>query len=144
MKYGELNLKKIREDNDLDFAHFTYQRGMCSCCYGPWDLPARYWRGGKKLPDDGREVQYILFKNAYNGSGTVTRNDDMKDYQCISWNFPIEKLENVCKDLQSQLGNKYVVLTPPDKMHCIVVCYADSRYIEQEIASGYRKTVQND
>lgn len=34
MKYKELNLKKIREDNDLDFAHFTYQKGMCSCCYG--------------------------------------------------------------------------------------------------------------
>ena len=144
MKYGELNLKKIREDNDLDFAHFTYQRGMCSCCYGPWDLPARYWRGGKKLPDDGREVQYILFKNANNGSGIVTRNDDIKDYQCISWNFPIEKLENVCKDLQTQLGDKYVVLTPQDKMHCIVVCHADSRYIEKEITNGYRKTVQND
>lgn len=33
MQYGDLNLKKIRDDNEFDFAHFTYQRGMCSCCY---------------------------------------------------------------------------------------------------------------
>ena len=66
MKYGELNLKKIREDNDLDFAHFTYQRGMCSCCYGPWDLPARYWRGGKKLPDDHKGKHRIIASETNN------------------------------------------------------------------------------
>lgn len=145
MKYKELNLKKIREDNDLDFAHFTYQKGMCSCCYGPWDLPKRYWRGGQKLPDDGREVQYILFKNADNGGGIVKREDEIccHGYDCVAWSFPIEKLENVCKDLQTQLGDGYVVLVPPNKMYCIIVCEAGTRYVESHIKDGY-KTIQND
>ena len=61
MKYRDLNLKKIREDNDLDFAHFTYQKGMCSCCYGPWDLPKRHWKNGI-VREQSEDVQYLLFK----------------------------------------------------------------------------------
>lgn len=143
MKYKDLNLKKIREDNDLDFAHFTYQKGMCSCCYGPWDLPKRYWRDGK-VQAQSEDVQYILFKNANNGSGEVKRTDELKDYQCISWNFPIEKLENVCKDLQEQVGDQYEVLMPTNDMYCIVICHKGSRYIESELKSGHYTTIQND
>ena len=143
MKYKELNLKKIREDNDLDFAHFTYQAGMCSCCYGPKDLPKRYWRNNT-IPE-GDDYTYLLFKNANNGSGIVRRDDEIccHSYECVSWDFPIEKLENVCKDLQSQLGSEYVVLVPPNKMHCIIVCEAGTRYVESHIKDGY-KTIQND
>ena len=145
MKYKDLNLKKIREDNDLDFAHFTYQKGMCSCCYGPWDLPKRYWRDGKVQARD-KDVQYILFKNADNGSGVVKRNDKLccHSYECIAWEFPIEKLENVCKDLQKQVGDEYVVLKPKDSMGCILICEAGSKVIERETKDGYYTTVQND
>ena len=145
MTYKELNLKKIREDNDLDFAHFTYQRGMCSCCYGPWDLPKRYWRDGK-VQARYKDVQYILFKNADNGSGVVKRDDELccHSYECIAWEFPIEKLENVCKDLQKQVGDEYVVLKPKDTMGCILICEAGSKVIERETKDGYYTTIQND
>lgn len=137
MKYKDLNLKKIREDNDLDFAHFTYQRGMCSCCYGPKDLPKRYWRGGVIPKHD--DYTYLLFKNADNGSGVVKRDDEIccHSYECISWDFPIEKLENVCKDLQEQLGDEYVVLKPKDAMSCILICEKGSRYVESHIKNGW-------
>lgn len=143
MKYKELNLKKIREDNDLDFAHFTYQKGMCSCCYGPWDLPKRYWRNGV-VQARYNDVQYILFKNADNGSGTVKRDDEIKEYQCIAWDFPIEKLENVCRDLQKQVGDEYVVLVPTSDLFTILVCKKGDYHIESELKSGHYKTIQND
>lgn len=96
--YGSLNLAKVRDENGLDFAHFTYRRWQCSCCYGPVDLAARYWvkesrpmvieyqRHGIKRQDDAEgitdaeyrsltDAQYILFKNANNGCGYVTAND---------------------------------------------------------------------
>lgn len=46
--YADLDLKAIREACDLDFAHYTYGRGQCSCCYGPLEMPAKYWRNRKK------------------------------------------------------------------------------------------------
>ena len=142
MKYKDLNLKKIREDNDLDFAHFTYKNGMCSCCYGPKDLPKRYWRNNT-IPE-GDDYTYILFKNANNGSGTVKRDDEIKHYQCISWQFPIEKLEKVCRDLQGQFGDEYVVLMPTNGFYCILVCKKGSNDIESELKSGHYTTIQND
>lgn len=60
--YKSLNLKKVRDDNGLDFAHFTYLKNQCSCCYGPADLPARYWAGGKRPEKVTDNTQYILFK----------------------------------------------------------------------------------
>lgn len=146
MKYKDLNLKKIREGNDLDFAHFTYKNGMCSCCYGPKDLPKRYWRNNT-IPE-GDDYTYILFKNANNGSGVVKRDDEIcgNTYECISWDFPIEKLENVCKDLQAQVGDEYVVLKPKDKLSCILICKKGTRYVEGHLKSGWSllNTIQND
>jgi hypothetical protein len=132
MQYKDLNLKKLRDDNDLDFAHFTYQRGMCSCCYGPRDLPKRYWRGNVVPADDYDDYTYLLFKNADNGSGHVKRTDEIEDYTCIGWSFPMEKLEKVCKDLQAQLDDDYVVLMPPDEYSCILIMKVNSRYLEEQ------------
>ena len=142
MKYKDLNLKKIREDNDLDFAHFTYKNGMCSCCYGPKDLPKRYWRNNT-IPE-GDNYTYILFKNANNGSGIVQRDDELKGYQCVSWHFPIDKLENVCKDLQEQVGEDYVVLVPTSDWYTILICKKGEPAIEFELEKGHYKTIQND
>jgi hypothetical protein len=133
MKYKDLNLKQIREDNSLDFAHFTYQKGMCSCCYGPKDLPKRYWKNNT-IPE-GNDYTYILFKNANNGSGIVKREDEIKNYTCISWRFPMEKMHSVCGDLQRQLGNEYIVLVPKDHRRCIVIC-KDSQTVARELESG--------
>lgn len=144
MKYKDLNLKKIREDNDLDFAHFTYQKGMCSCCYGPKDLPKRYWRNNT-IPD-GDDYTYILFKNADNGSGVVKRDDEIGGgtYDCVAWDFPIEKLENVCKDLQDQVGDEYIVFKPKDKMYCILICKKETRFAERYLADDDYTAIQND
>lgn len=139
MQYKDLNLKKIRDDNGLDFAHFTYQRGMCSCCYGPKDLPKRYWKGNTIPADDYDDYTYLLFKNADNGSGHVKRTDEIEDYTCIGWDFPMEKLEKVCKDLQAQLGEEYVVLMPTDKLTCILIFKANYPYLEDKI--GDRKMI---
>lgn len=132
MQYGDLNLKKIRDDNGLDFAHFTYQRGMCSCCYGPRDLPKRYWRGNR-IPADDYEYTYLLFKNADNGSGHVKRADEIDNYTCIEWGFPMEKLEKICKDLQEQLGDKYVVLMPTNTHTCIQIFKYDFPYLADKL-----------
>lgn len=145
MKYRDLNLKKIREDNDLDFAHFTYQKGMCSCCYGPWDLPKRYWKNGI-VREQSEDVQYLLFKNADNGSGVVKGTDEIccNLYDCVAWNFPIEKLENVCRDLQAQLGDEYVVFKPKDDSKCIIVCKSGTKYAENRLKDDDYTTIQND
>lgn len=132
MQYGDLNLKKIRDDNGLDFAHFTYQRGMCSCCYGPRDLPKRYWRGNV-IPEDDYDYTYLLFKNADNGSGHVKRADEIDNYTCIEWGFPMEKLEKICKDLQEQLGDKYVVLMPTNTYTCIQIFRYDFPYLADKL-----------
>jgi len=131
--YKDLNLKKLREEAGLDFAHFTYKRGQCSCCYGPLDMADRYWAKGKRpqkinvtYNTNGEiasyqydrpleQVQYILFKNASNGSGTVTKDDIICEWPirrkkqihfspryrvCIEWQFPIEKMNPVLKCLR--------------------------------------------
>lgn len=125
MLYKELNLAKIRKDYDLDFAHFTYQPGMCSCCYGPKDLPKRYWKGGIVSTEDYDNIEYLLFKNSDNGSGHVRRNDKIVNYTCIEWQFDESKLIPICKDLQAQLGDEYVVLVPKDIGSCIIIFKAD-------------------
>lgn len=137
MQYKDLNLKKIRDDNGLDFAHFTYQRGMCSCCYGPKDLPKRYWRGNTIPADDYDDYTYLLFKNADNGSGHVKRTDEIENYTCIEWDFPIEKLKKICMDLQEQLPDYYTVMMPPSESECIIIFKnkKDSMYRHEQM--GY-------
>lgn len=135
MKYKDLNLKKIRDKHGLDFAHFTYKPGMCSCCYGPRDLAKRYWKNGI-IPDENADYTYLLFKNADNGGGHVKFTDEIKSCEWISWNFPQEKLVDVCKDLQEQFGDKYVVLVPKDNHFCIVVGRPDNSCVERYLSEG--------
>lgn len=139
MQYKDLNLKKLRDENGLDFAHFTYPPGLCSCCYGPLDLPARYWRKGIK-PQSMENVQYLLFKNADNGSGHVRKNDDIGEVEYIEWNFPLEKMDKICEELQRQVGRDYVVLIPQNINKCILIVKADREdIIEKECAEGKRR-----
>lgn len=122
MKYKDLNLKHLREVCDIDFAHYTYKRGMCSCCYGPKDLPARYWRNNKILEDvDYNDIMYILFKNADNGSGCVKANDDMRQTEYIEWHLTPEQLDKVIAELKRQVGNEYDVERPENEYKCIVL-----------------------
>ena len=147
MKYKDLDLRAIMEAENLDFAHWTYQRGQCSCCYGPEDQPKRYWRNGDR-PEDvygypgldvqtrkpifhfvkiwkGKRYDYsartILFKNANNGSGTVRRNDEIR-YDYIEYNLDdMAQVQRVCNLLQQQLGEEYEVVCPDDMMRCIKI-----------------------
>ncbi len=137
MRYNELNLKALREECGLDFAHYTYLRGMCSCCHGPKDLPARYWKNGKvseKRAYDGcfdpnhepnGEYTYILFKNACNGSGQVKSADEFKDIQNVEWGFPWKMMNKVCKALQFQVGDGYKVVKPDGPLRCITIVRAN-------------------
>lgn len=106
-QYKDLNLKKLREEAGLDFAHFTYNKGQCSCCYGPLDMADHYWAKGRRpqkinithRPDGSvqgwsydrplKDVQYILFKNADNGSGRVTKED-------VICSMPLSKRRRGC------------------------------------------------
>lgn len=158
-KYGDLNLRKIREDNDLDFAHFTYKRGQCSCCYGPLDMAERYWKKKPvKVVDkvatkttggmfhyelDGKrfttsDIQYILFSNAANGSGIKTKNDEIGKYTCVHWAMPIDKLKKVCMDLKSQLGDDYTVYMPLNNLYSILIIRKD-----YEPYSSDKKTLEH-
>ena len=83
LQYKDLDLKGLREKCGIDFAHYTFKKGMCSCCYGPSDFPAKYWHKGIVKEDTIENVSYILFKNADNGSGRVTRNNYLKEKKHI-------------------------------------------------------------
>ena len=140
MKYKDLNLRAIREACDLDFAHYTFAPGMCSCCYGPQDLPSMYWRDRKVAPeskhaysncnltkegfstpiDDESEFTYLLFKNADNGAGHVRANDEIREGY-IQWAFPLDRLDKVCSMLQEQLGDDYEIVKPDSPMRCIKI-----------------------
>lgn len=140
--YGELNLKKIREECDLDFAHYTYKPGMCSCCYGPSDLASIYWK--HRIVRDDSDYKYILFKNADNGSGHVTRNDIISGVTTIEYgNITMEEKIKVAKMLKEQLDDDYLVFVPKTSAYCIAIvnkvnCWEsqlknfkeDERYIE--------------
>jgi hypothetical protein len=116
--YKDLNLKEIREKLDIDFAHFTYGKDQCSCCYGPEDMPKLY---RKKGINDNEIKSYILFKNANNGSGVVTKYDYIRHCTYISWNLSVLQLEGVVKMLQEQLGDEYIVEKPENNGSCIVI-----------------------
>jgi len=116
--YSDLNLKVIRETLDIDFAHFTYPKDMCSCCYGPEDLPKLY---RKKGIEADKIESYILFKNANNGSGTVTKYDNIKKRGYISWKLNPTQLDGVCSMLQEQLGDGYEVVKPENNNSCIEI-----------------------
>lgn len=144
--YKDLDLAAIREAADLDFAHYTYEKGMCSCCFGPKNLSNKYWKNGKvshkeaysawffdekreyhaefgnplDKPHDN-EFEYLLFKNADNGSGIIDNEDMVIEKDYIEWGFPSEKLELVCSMLQKQLGDDYKVIRPKDLSTCIQV-----------------------
>lgn len=134
MKYKDLNLKKIRDEHDLDFAHFTYLKGQCSCCYGPKDLPKRYWKNN--IIPESNNYTYILFKNANNGSGCVKRGDEIKKCQCVSWRMPYEKLHGVCLALKEQFGDDYYVLEPKNDLYTIIIMKKDYEYCYKYLQDG--------
>ena len=120
LTYGDLDLKFIREAADIDFAHYTYKDGQCSCCYGPEDLPAKYWKDGVIKTSN---YSYILFKNANNGSGTVKKSDYLayQDHICISWNLSVKQLDKVVRLLRQQVGREFIVHKPEDEYTCIIL-----------------------
>lgn len=118
--YRDLNLAAIRDAVGIDFAHFTFGKGQCSCCYGPMDLPARYWKDGKKPENRDTKYTYLLFKNASNGSGTVTKNDAI-DRVYVLYSMTPEQVNMACEMLQEQLGYGYVVEEPKDHTQCIYI-----------------------
>lgn len=92
---------------------------MCSCCYGPEDLPSLYWKDRKIKHDN---YSYILFKNADNGSGAVTKNDWIEDYTCIMWGgMGLDKLKEILDLLQEQLGEAYYIEFPESEYYTAVI-----------------------
>lgn len=138
--YADLDLAKIRDEADIDFAHFTYTGGRCSCCYSPHDLPFIYWKGktraekmaNREAGARGEKYEYILFKNASNGSGQKKKTDTIGIRRgwwndgdigtvYIEWRMSEEKLGKVCDMLQKQLGDNYKVVKPEDEGFCITI-----------------------
>lgn len=117
--YNELNLNTIREKCNLDFAHYTYEKGQCSCCYGPKNMSTKYWTNSV-IPEHD-DYTFILFNNADNGSGVVTAFDEIYDYTCIEHKFnSTEQAHLFCRLLKEQLGGDYVV-TYRDNTYTIVI-----------------------
>lgn len=126
MTYKELDLKSLREKLDLDFAHYTFQPGQCSCCYGPDDQPSIYWKDRKVLRgEELDQAKWILFKNADNGSGHVKGTDQLccHGIECILWSEGIgpELLQRICDELQSRVGPQYKVIKPDDRWTTIII-----------------------
>lgn len=125
-RYKDLDLKKIMQDFNLDFAHYTYLPGQCTCCYGPWDMAASHWKNGiiPKTEEEKDKARYILFKNADNGSGIRSKNDFIEDETYIEWNsdaISMEEIKGICRALQEQLGEEYRVEAPEDGSWCICI-----------------------
>ena len=150
--YRDLDLKKIRELCDLDFARHTYGRGQCSCCYGPMDMGNQWWTEGrrpKRIPltdnkgnivfgkyrwsRDPDTITYILFKNADNGRGHIrSLNAPIRDRTCIEYHFSSDEQKmKVCRMLQEQLGEEYEVVIPNNPLTCIVI-HLKSEHEEKE------------
>lgn len=133
-KYADLKLKEIAKKAGLDFAHWSC-RGSCSCCVEPMDFPQKYFTKPKATLDEDN-LQFILFKNAYNGSGDVNK-DHIICYQSfesgkkasnrlysvfVGWDIEDrQNLELVVELLQEQLGNKYKVIKPKDTKEAIEI-----------------------
>lgn len=45
--------------------------------------------------------------------------DTLKEYQFIEWNLNPEQLDGVCRMLQEQLGDNYIVIKPESKSKTI-------------------------
>lgn len=118
-QYKDLDLKHLMEVCDIDFAHYTYEEGMCSCCYTPKNFDKKYWRNEEIRYDN--DYSYILFKNSDNGSGVVYENDTIKYGVCVEWGLSNEQLDKVCAELQRQLGDEYFVKKPTCEYACIVI-----------------------
>lgn len=118
--YKDLRIDDLRKETDIDFAHYTYKKGQCSCCYGPSDQASIHWKD-RKIRDD-EDVQYILFKNADNGSGAVKANDIVSDVEFIRWSLTDENLEKVCVALSKHFGEDFIVIKPSsDKITIITI-----------------------
>ena len=117
-QYKDLNLKAIRDKLDIDFAHFTYLRGQRSDCSRPTSFPKKYWKDGYI---NYGAIEFILFKNADNGSGIVTKNNYITDNTYIQWEMPMDKLKVFCEELQKQLDTDYLVLCPKDDSRCVCI-----------------------
>lgn len=127
MKYGDLDLKAIIDNCDIEFAHYTYPDGMCTCCYAPIDFPQSYWIDKEKMKqvfkkEDDRDYEYLVFKNADNGSGTV-RADDEIDNPVIGYRFKDfdKKMPIIIKELERQMGNEYEIIPPESNSYCIEI-----------------------
>ena len=145
--YADLKLKELREKCDIDFAHYTYKKGQCSCCYGPKDLAKTHWRKGMEITDNLVNYSYILFKNADNGSGHVTRNDTLNDIEFIEWGLNDKQLHDVCKELSVQYGKGWVVLVPTTHWTTIIILkrtyeYFDSYFNKENCDTYYENGIQ--
>lgn len=125
MTYGDLNLKELREKLNLNFAHYTYEVGKCSCCYGPSDLSSVYWKDQEVIgTEDARwdSVSFIQFKNAENGRGIVTKSDVIGSGVQIEHKLTEEQMDAVCVELSAQVNPYgYTVKKPETHMHCIEI-----------------------
>lgn len=152
--YGDLDLIGLRKKLDLDFAHFTYLPHQCSCCYGPYDLPARYWKNNT-IPEPRESIDFILFKNANNGSGCVRKTTPLKDYECVSWDLrsdpkcgeplteqEVTRLDEICKELSLAYGPDWYVQVPASCSVTIIIQKIPSR--ADEPFRRYRKLIESE
>lgn len=133
-RYEELNLKKLRNELGLDFAHYTYKKGQCSCCYGPKDMALKYWRN-QTIPE-GNSYKAILFKNADNGSGRIRAGNEMiQDYTCVEhYGLSFEERLKVGKKLKEQLDEEYIVCIPSKDIYTLIILWTGGRYFSEHKA----------
>ena len=86
-------------------------------------------RSRRNKAEKTRDFSFILFKNAYNGSGSVRKKDVIGRHKYeyssvyILWSLSEEQMDLVCSLLQEQLGPGYKVVRPKNSMYCIEIVY---------------------
>lgn len=129
--YGNLNLRKIRDELGLDFAHYTYGKGQCSCCYGPQDMASIYWKN--RVIPEGDNFKSILFKNSYNGNGRIKNKSELiRNYTCIMHhNLSFEERIAFAKKLKEQLDDDYIICVPKSETYTLIILYKEGSNYEE-------------
>lgn len=114
-KYGDLNFDVLRNDIGIDLVHYTCPRGHRWFELHPMDYPARCWRGGKPS-DDYLDYTFILFKNAEDMGGYVTKEHYIENETFLETKFKDDiQAKRAIDELQRQLGTRYLVQWPPEE-----------------------------
>lgn len=131
--------KKLQKKYQLPIFAMTY-RGSCSCCAAPCDLNKQAYLTPEVKKTPWADIDsYIIFNNAYNGSGEARMKDEFSftdddfDFKSrtqyvsyrLSDKFTKEQFEECLsefvKQINKQSGKQFKLILPKDEHTCAII-----------------------